>query len=247
MTRPANFDRLARVYRWMELVTFGPSLRRCRFRFLDQLGGCRAALVLGDGDGRFTARLLAANPTIRVDAVDASQAMLDALLRHAGLHRDRVRTHAADARGWSPGNGTYDLIVTHFFLDCLTTEEVAALAARLRTCATDQTRWLVSEFAVPQRGFGRIIARPIVAGLYWAFGLLTGLEVRRLPAHRTALLKEGFSLHREHCSAAGLLVSEMWFVGSKERTRVTSNSPNNCYSHVKIEFHCWTADAAAID
>jgi Methyltransferase domain len=217
MTHPANFDRLVHVYRWMEFATFGRLLRRCRCRFLDQLGGCRAALVLGDGDGRFTARLLAANPRIRVDAVDASQAMLEALLRRVGPHRDRVRTHLADARGWSPCNGTYDLIVTHFFLDCLTTEEVAALAARLRPCATDQARWVVSEFAVPPRGFGRIIARPIVAGLYWAFGLLTGLEVRRLPAHRAALLEEGFSLQREQCSAAGLLVSEMWLVGSRTR------------------------------
>ena len=62
MTGPANFDRLARIYRWMELVTFGPLLGRCRYRFLEQLCNCRTALLLGDGDGRFAARLLAANP-----------------------------------------------------------------------------------------------------------------------------------------------------------------------------------------
>ena len=43
-------------------------LERCRFRFLSQCSQARHVLVLGDGDGRFTAHLLAANPTLQVDA-----------------------------------------------------------------------------------------------------------------------------------------------------------------------------------
>ena len=77
--RPANFDHIARPYRWLEYLTFGPYLERCRFHFLDQLKRHRRALILGDGDGRFTARLLATNPQISVDAVDSSAAMLNLL------------------------------------------------------------------------------------------------------------------------------------------------------------------------
>jgi len=213
MNRPANFDRLARVYRWMEFVTFGPALNRCRCRYVDQLGDCRTALVLGDGDGRFTARLLQANPAIRIDAVDASPAMLDALLRQAGPGRNRVRTHLADARSWSPAGQSYDLIVTHFFLDCLTTDEVVRLAARLLSCTTSRTLWVVSEFAIPRQGFGRAMAQLIVAALYWAFGRLTGLPVHSLPAYREALSKEGFTLRREDHPVWGLLSSEVWLAG----------------------------------
>src|SRR6185437_1080687 len=56
-----KFDRLARVYRWMEWLSFGPYLSRCRRAFLPQLRDARRALVLGDGDGRFTAALLRRN------------------------------------------------------------------------------------------------------------------------------------------------------------------------------------------
>jgi Methyltransferase domain len=212
MTDPANFDRLARIYRWMELVTFGPLLGRCRCRFLEQLRNCRTALLLGDGDGRFAARLLTVNPSVRIDAVDASPAMLAALLHRAGPDRDRVCAHRADVRNWSLEGRCYDLIVTHFFLDCLTTDEVATLAARLRGCSLDQTLWVVSEFAIPEGDFGRLVARRIVASLYRAFGLLTGLAVSGLPAHRAALSNEGFTLHLENPSLGGLLVSEMWRV-----------------------------------
>ncbi len=46
-----NFNRLAQIYRWLEYLSFGPFLWRCRIRFLPDLAHCRRALVLGDGDG----------------------------------------------------------------------------------------------------------------------------------------------------------------------------------------------------
>ena len=124
MTLPPNFNRLARVYQGLEVVSFGPFLRLCRCAFLPALNSSRRALVLGDGDGRFTARLLRACPNLTIDAVDASSAMLQSLLRRAGPHAPRLRTFLADIRRFQPPNPPYDLIVTHFFLDCLTTAEV---------------------------------------------------------------------------------------------------------------------------
>jgi ubiquinone/menaquinone biosynthesis C-methylase UbiE len=225
INRPPNFDNLARFYRWMEKVTFGQSLWRCRCRFLDELRDCRNALALGDGDGRFTARLLQQNPHIQIEAVDASSTMLRTLQRNAGVHSDRVRTHQADARQWEPGDATYDLIVTHFFLDCLTTEEVATLAERLRPCTTNQTKWVVSEFAIPQGWFGMLVAWPLVNGLYLSFKLLTGLRTSRLPRHRTALSNAGFVLDRKSSALGGLLLSEIWVPGPRNEAESGSTSP----------------------
>ena len=210
MNRFPNFDRLAGVYRWMEMATFGRALWRCRCLFLDELRNCRTALVLGDGDGRFTARLLQENPHVRVEVIDTSKAMLRALLRNAGVHRHRISVHHADARQWLPGTSRYDLVVSHFFLDCLSTDEVTALAERLRPCTSDQTRWVVSEFAIPAGWFGKLVAQSLVTSLYLAFRLLTGLRVGRLPQHRSALSRAGFVLDQEFPSLDGLLVSEMW-------------------------------------
>jgi SAM-dependent methyltransferase len=210
MKRAPNFDRVARVYRWLEMVTFGSSLWRCRCTFLDELRSCRNALVIGDGDGRFTARLLEENPSIRIDALDTSREMLLSLVRNAGEHGNRVCIHQADARHWAPPNTPYDVIVTHFFLDCLTTEEVDTLAHRLRSCAAPTARWVVSEFAIPKGAFGWVIARPLVTALYLAFRLLTGIQVSRLPNHRDAMVHSGFRVSLNRLSLAGLLVSEMW-------------------------------------
>lgn len=210
MSAPPNFDRLARAYRWMEAATFGPLLMQTRCAFLDAMAGRRRALILGDGDGRFTARLLAVNDAVEVDAVDASAAMLAELKRNAGAHAGRVRTHAADARLWQPPRTDYDLVVTHFFLDCMTDAETAALAARLRGACTPDALWIVSEFAIPHGAFGALVARPLVALLYAAFGVMTGLDTRRLPDHRAALENAGFTLVKTATLLHGLLRSELW-------------------------------------
>jgi SAM-dependent methyltransferase len=207
---PPNFNSLARIYRWMELLTFGPWLERCRYAFLSDLSGCRRAVVLGDGDGRFTAQLLRANSTIEIDAVDLSAAMLRTLVRRARHNAARVRVHCVDARAWQPADPPYDLVVTHFFLDCLTGGEVRSLAERLRGALSPSGIWIVSEFVIPEGAFGRWVARPVVWLLYRAFWLLTGLSVRNLPDHATALNAAGFKLREHRSWLGGLLIAEIW-------------------------------------
>jgi len=214
MKKLADFDPLAAPYRWMEYFSFGPMLQRCRCAFLGRTAGARNALVLGDGDGRFTRGLLTQNPSVRVHAVDGSPAMLRALLHRAGRDASRVVTEQADLREWVPApdleQAGYDLIASHFFLDCLTTDEVRTLAAKVRDTTAPGAVWVISEFLVPPKGFGRLIAVPLVASLYWSFAQLTGLEVRRLPDHASALQSAGFTLVEQRKRLFGLLVSEAW-------------------------------------
>jgi len=212
LTRP-DFDRIARPYRWLEYLTFGPMLERCRFHRLPELADARRALALGDGDGRFLALLLKSNPQLRADAVDLSPAMLQLLSKRvaeAGA-LDRVTLHCIDAREFIP-TATYDLLVTHFFLDCFTTDELRTLASRIRRHSTPGARWVVSEFSIPS-GVVSLPARFMVWTLYVAFGLLTGLEVRRLPDYTEALKGAGLSLRASRRWLGGLLVSEMWESG----------------------------------
>jgi SAM-dependent methyltransferase len=229
MKPPPDFNRLARLYRWMEFFTFGPWLWLTRLTFLDNVSHCRRALVLGDGDGRFTQRLLRANPAVRIDAVDASAAMLQALLGRAAAHADRVRVELADIRSWQPPASILgepcNLIVTHFFLDCLTTGEIESLAARLRSAVSPGALWIISEFAVPPGWFGRFIALPLVSILYFSFGWLTGLEVHSLPDHASALRQAGFTLLEHRTRLGGLLIAETWSVNPPDSALTPTMTP----------------------
>jgi len=227
MKGPPNFDRIARPYRWLEYLTLGRALERCRLHFLPRLPARTHALVLGDGDGRFLARLLAANPRITADAVDTSGAMLTLLRNRCAVAlasgsvsaSARLATYQTDALtfiGSHPPAAPYDLVVTHFFLDCLTQSQVDTLAASIAPHLAPNALWLVSDFRIPS-GPMKLPARILVRGLYLAFRILTGLRPTRLPDHSAALTRAGLTRIVHRHSLFGILASELWQTASPVR------------------------------
>jgi SAM-dependent methyltransferase len=210
----ADFDRLAGVYATLERLTFGPALSRRRFCFLPEprLASARRALVLGDGDGRFTAALLARHPGLEVTVVDASRKMLARLEA-----RVRARTPMAaldlqctDACAWLPSRAGYDVVAAHFFFDCFSTSDVEAILAHVTPALSPNAFFVVSEFAIPPRGLARPLARLLIRALYLAFRLLTGLEVTQLPDYAAALARAGFVERSVVTGLGGVLRSELW-------------------------------------
>ncbi|MFL6429114.1 MAG: class I SAM-dependent methyltransferase [Acidobacteriaceae bacterium] len=212
MSAPARFGRLARAYRWMEYLSFGSYLQQCRRLCLQEMSGCRRALVYGDGDGRFLAELVRRVPQIQVAAVDASGEMLARAATRLPSN-SHVRLLQADALAHEVAalpEAQFDLIVSHFFLDCFNEEELTTLLARVNAAAKEGAIWVVSDFAIPPKSIARQAGRLIVSGLYLAFGLLTGLRTRRLPDHARVMHEAGWRLEDRRTLLLGLLVSERW-------------------------------------
>jgi ubiquinone/menaquinone biosynthesis C-methylase UbiE len=212
MTQPANFGRLARLYRWMEYFSFGPYLAECRNLRLAEITPCQSALVFGDGDGRFLARLAATAAEIQAAAIDASAQMLQQAARRLP-GGNRVRLVQADALVCDPAGfpeAPFNLVISHFFLDCFSEQEIAELLDRVRGAVSDNAIWIVSEFAIPRRAPVRQIGALIVRSLYLAFALLTGLKIRRLPDHGRIMREAGWRLEDHTQLLCGLLISERW-------------------------------------
>jgi ubiquinone/menaquinone biosynthesis C-methylase UbiE len=211
---PANFDGLARVYAPLEWLSFGGALSRRRRCFLadPRVANARHALVLGDGDGRFTAALLGRYPALEITAVDASADMLAELERRVRAHTpDAVLDlHCADLRAWPIPHANFDLVVSHFVFDCLTTRDLSDLILRIAPALAPNARWLVSDFAIPKHAIWTPVARLLVCFLYFAFGRLTGLRVSELPDYQSALKTAGFELSKAETALGGTLRSELW-------------------------------------
>jgi ubiquinone/menaquinone biosynthesis C-methylase UbiE len=209
----ANFDRLARPYALLERLIFGRALARRRLCFLadPRLASVRRALVLGDGDGRFTAALCERYPALEITALDASAAMLAELagrVRRVGTKT--IDLQCADAREWVAARPGYDLVVTHFFFDCFSSADVAAIVARVARVSTPNSRWLVSDFRIPTQGARAVLAKLLVRALYFGSWLLTGLNVWRLPEHEPPLKEAGFTRASTERALFGALFSELW-------------------------------------
>jgi SAM-dependent methyltransferase len=211
----SNFNWIARPYRWLEYLTLGKALENCRTHYLPQLLDRRHALVLGDGDGRFLAQFLKHNLNLQADAVDTSATMLQLLRQRCEAATPnaavRLRTYHSNALTvpLEDSENSYDLIVTHFFLDCLTQPELNALITRIAPTLTPGALWLISDFRIAT-GLMRLPARAFVRSLYLAFRLLTGLRTTQLPDHATPLTQAGLTRIAHQHRLAGLLTTELW-------------------------------------
>lgn len=207
-----SFDRVAPFYRWLETLVFGGRLQAARVAFIRQIDAPRRALALGEGDGRFLAELRRAHPVLQIECLDASARML--ALARARVGESHVHYLHADIRAAAFPPARYDLVVTHFFLDCFAEKTLREVIAKIGAATTENATWLVADFHEPPRGWRRAWGRFLLATMYRFFGVVAGIEACRLVDYAPLLSDEGFRLTSEEVFAHGLLRSQSWRRGA---------------------------------
>jgi len=157
--------------------------------------------------------LLRASPHLEITCVERSPRMIQIALRHLnrhGLNAARVRFVPANALAWQPPDEKFDLVATHFFLDCFRPAELASLVAKIAACTTDNAHWLVADFRIPARGWRAWRARLILSLLYAFFRVTTGLSASRLTPPDSFLETAGFYLVERRLNNFGLVHSDLW-------------------------------------
>jgi ubiquinone/menaquinone biosynthesis C-methylase UbiE len=209
-----SFDSIAPAYRTLETIAFGGALQRARVACLDEIGLPRRALIVGEGNGRFLCELLRRHPSVEVDCVDESGRMLELarrrIERRLPADAARVRFLRHDITSWSPPEASYDLVVTHFFLDCFCEDRVADIVNRVSRAATPRAPWLLADFCIPAGGFARTRAGLWLAAMYRFFRLTSGIKARELVDPSPFLRGVGFVLARQHLFRSGMVKSELW-------------------------------------
>ncbi|MCF7688616.1 MAG: class I SAM-dependent methyltransferase [Cephaloticoccus sp.] len=193
MNPAQGFDRLAGLYRGLELLAFGRELERARFALLPQLQYCRHILVLGDGDGRGLQQLVALNPTAEYDCLDLSPVMLSHARQRLAATPHNIRFQEADILTATLPDRHFDAVVTCFFLDCFDADTAAGVVAIIAASLAPDARWLWADFAVPAHGPARARARLWLATLYFFFRWQTGIKARTLPPSEALIAAAGFA------------------------------------------------------
>ena len=209
-----SFDAIAPWYRALEWIAFGGQLQRCRVACLGEIAGPRRALIVGEGNGRFLCELVRVHPTVEVDCLDASERMLQLarkrLEQTSSDYAARVRFVHKEIMEWKAPEDRYDLIVTHFILDCFREPELALIIKKLASAATADATWLLADFRVPSRGFARLRARVWLALMYGFFRVTARIEANELIDPAPCMQSQGFTLAMQHQFKSEMLKSESW-------------------------------------
>jgi hypothetical protein len=131
----------------------------------------------------------------------------------------RVRMICADALELPIDLGEFDLIVSHFFLDCFRPEQLERIIGGVASMAEAEAQWLLADFQEPAGGWKKWRARAILNLMYGFFQLTTNLPARRLTPPDPYLKACGFFLADRCESEFGLLRSDRWVSGMPPNCR----------------------------
>jgi ubiquinone/menaquinone biosynthesis C-methylase UbiE len=179
-----------------------------RTAFLAAAEGKYKALIVGDGDGRFLQALVNSYPHLEIDSLELSGGMLAQARRR--VSSPQARFIQGDVFAFDFELSHYEVLFTHFFLDCFTTANLSVLVTKLSATLTPDAIWIVSEFRSANRGWRKFYTSAWLAAMYCFFGFATGLKTKSLPDYATTLANAGFAKRKEMVSTDGLIASQWW-------------------------------------
>ena len=199
-----SYDRFAPFYTLLETLFFGSALQKARCAGLGGMAP-KNVLVIGDGNGRYLEQAIRAWPDARFVSIDASEGMIQQARKR--VDETRVRFLHADAvAGLNELQGqTFDVLVTHFFLDCLCEETLEKLIPKLAEMRTHSGLWDISDFTDR-----RLHHRAMLWMMYRFFHSFTETPAERLPDYGRILQAHGLVPETLGTWRRGFLIAQRW-------------------------------------
>ena len=88
--------------------------------------------------------------------------------------------------------------------------------SRLARRMENGSMWVVGDFSRPSAKWARPLAELLLWGMYFFFGVFTGIKARRLVNYAPFLQSHNFTLQREQLLLGGFLTSQLWSRRSAE-------------------------------
>ncbi len=224
-----GYDRLASVYHRIEWLAYGRQLQTARTALIDQLAPWNRLLIFGDGDGRLLQQLILARFPVadrsvvgsddsqrqesgEITSVEQSRNMIARQRGRVEASKSSVRVEfvQADALAYEPDRAAYDVIVTPFFLDCFSVEQLEyCLPQWLRGLRPGGVLYQV-DFMIPERGWQRRRARLMLWAMHLFFRWQTRLENRQLVDIEPIIERHGLRKEAERIGGRGMIATQIW-------------------------------------
>jgi len=206
------FDKLAPWYHFLETISFGNQLQKCRITQLAELNSEKNVLILGDGNGRFLESLLKSNSDTEIVSLDISRNMIElANARITSLpNSSKVIFIYSDVFDWDFPKCKYDLVVTNFFLDCFTYSELTNLIKKVSLSLKPEGKLIYGDFNIPNSFFKKTLTSLLLFGMYRFFRMFTRISANSLHDPSSLLIENKFILKNEKYYLGSFLKSQLW-------------------------------------
>lgn len=144
MTRKINrFNWIAPYYDQLAAFIFGKSILEAQLCYLELIPPNAKILVLGGGTGKWISELIQFNNTCKIWFVDASSKMVELAKDNLKDTEQVAFIHGAEDK---IPKLQFDVIITHFFLDMFTNQQLYNLIGKLVNDTNSPSMWIAADF-----------------------------------------------------------------------------------------------------
>ncbi|MDH3626282.1 MAG: methyltransferase domain-containing protein [Acidobacteriota bacterium] len=219
-----SFDGISPIYDLLSWCYGFGAIQRSRRRLTPFVSPPGRVLVLGDGTGMALCELLQSFEPLQVVCVDASRQMLQRTEKRLSVRVPHAMSRVRLIHGGIedvPVSDSFDLIVSHYFLDLFDPLRLNAALSRLDVIWEPGGSWWVTDFTRPTGvSVGARLQGAMLRVLYHFFRSNCGITTRTLPDIEGAFLARGYSTQRRIRSAWGTLET-MLFLKPEVVTELT--------------------------
>lgn len=202
-----GFNRLATVYDFLVLLTFGNSLLKAQFHFLPEIQKANTILIFGGGTGKLLDRCLQLNPTAHYSYVDLSSHMVEKAKSRCG--NNNVQFICGTEKD-IPQEQNFDIILTPFVLDCFNQTELSVTITKLKEHLCSSGKWIFTDFHIPHHRLWSIFARILIILMYCFFNAFCSLGVWKLPDFQSAFGANNLQVVSESYFRKGILCARVY-------------------------------------
>jgi tRNA (cmo5U34)-methyltransferase len=201
MSTPLNqFDRIAIWYDRLAKLVFGKAIRSAQICFLHRLPHQGNVLILGGGTGWILDEIYSLRSELQVWYIEASGEMINLARKKNRVSRVYF-IHGTEND--IPANIKHDVIITNFYLDLFTEQDLDKIITRIVSSMNPEAIWLASDFYSE----GKWWQKKMLALMYRFFKLTCKIKASALPNWTGILLRNGLRLIIEEKFYSGFIKS----------------------------------------
>jgi ubiquinone/menaquinone biosynthesis C-methylase UbiE len=189
-----RFNRVSRYYDTLTSIVFLGRLHAAQRIYLKAIPQHATVLMMGGGTGWLLKELVDINPDCQIYYIDASSAMISLAKKKMDQKHSHRVVFIAGTEDSIPAGVTFDVVVTHFFLDLFSQETLRSVIQKISRSLQHNGLWIVSDFV--NKAWWQAI---MLAVMYTFFRITCGIEARVLPDWTNELkgagLEESYDAH----------------------------------------------------
>jgi len=200
-----SFDSIAWAYDVLAWLVFGSAIKKSQLSFLNYIPNGGQVLILGGGTGWIINMIMEAQPDCTICYIDASSSMIAKSKKKSQIHAHKVKYIVGTVED-IPKGATYDVLVTHFFLDVFALSVIPDVTKKLLHRLKPKGSWLFADF----QHTGVWWQKQLIKLMYLFFRRFCGMQGRQLPHWPTVFDNLGLCCLEERVFFQKMITSRLY-------------------------------------